>query len=638
MAVRANRCRRAKVFLRATDDGSWSDTSGFLTALSSRQLACQSKAQSSGFSTGENTSSIVPFLFFTAAVSRPEDTNKKIETQKMKIGNKILIGTLGAVCASVVVGLVVQRAVIRNQGIALTRGTMRVAILQAENTRETISALNRRGAFDQKALIEAYKKTGDLRSSTLYQTVPVVAAWTAIEETAKRENFEFRVTKNLARNPKNLPNAEEKEILNLLEDGHTEEYFKVDEAKNSIVFARPIVLSVDCMACHGDPQSSPTGDGKDILGYPMENWHVGEVHGAFILRSKLDRVDAVVRAGMEKTLVWLVPITCAIGGAFYFFIRSKINRPLKTAIDFLGSASEQTSSAVSEFSRTSLALANGASQQAAALEETSASLEEIASLTKSNASNTSSAKEFSSQTRLAAEAGSTDMNAMTAAMEEIKTSSHNIRKIIKTIDEIAFQTNLLALNAAVEAARAGEAGQGFAAVADEVRNLAQRSTNAARETAEQIQDSISKTERGVQISAKVATGLHEIAAKARQMDAVVEQIAIASQEQSQGIEQVNSAVLQMDAITQSNAASSEQSASSAEELEAQARSLHDAVMSLVEMVGGVEGLPAGSPAPAASEPENKSGREVLAVKRRDPGLPSRPAPARTPPLPRRGEF
>ncbi len=513
---------------------------------------------------------------------------------KIKIGNKILIGALGSVCLCVAVGLLVQRKVIRDQGIALTRDTMRVAILQAESTRETISALNRRGAFDQKSLLEEYKKGGDLRSSTLYKTVPVVAAWTSIEEAAQREHFEFRIAKNLARNPKNLPTPEEQEILKLLEAGNTEEYFKVDAANNSIVYARPIVLSSDCLQCHGDPKNSPSGDGKDMLGYAMENWNAGEVHGAFILRSKLDHVDAVVRAGMNNTMVWLIPLTAAIALGFYFFIRLQINRPLKRAIDFLGAASEQTSCAATEFSKTSLAVANGASQQAAALEETSASLEEIASLTKSNAANTNAAKEFSNQTRAAAEAGSTDMLAMTVAMQEIKVSSYNIGTIIKTIDEIAFQTNLLALNAAVEAARAGEAGQGFAAVADEVRSLAQRSTRAAKETTDQIQDAILKTEKGVKLSAKVATTLQEITSKARQMDAVVEQISVASHEQSQGINQVNTAVLQMDTITQSNAASSEQSASSAEELNAQAGSLHDAVMSLVEMVDGDDGLPSPS--------------------------------------------
>jgi methyl-accepting chemotaxis protein len=504
----------------------------------------------------------------------------------MKIGTKIIVGTLAAVAVCVAVGLVVQRKVIREQGISMTRDTMRVAILEAESTRESIATLSRRGAFDQKALLEEYKKTGDLRGSALYKTVPVVAAWTAIEETAKRENFEFRVTKNDARNPKNQPTPEEKEILALLEDGSKEDYFKVDEAKNSIIYARPIVLSSDCLTCHGDPKNSPTGDGKDIVGFPMENWAAGQVHGVFVLRSKLDRVDSVVQAGMIKTAAWVIPVAGLIGIGCFFFTRFQINKPLNRAIKDLTAASEQTTHAAAGFSNTSQSLAAGASQQAAALEETSASLEQISSLTKRNAESASQAKNFSKQTRTAADVGAADMQDMAVAMNEIKESSNNIGKIIKTIDEIAFQTNLLALNAAVEAARAGEAGQGFAVVADEVRALAQRSAQAAKETTEKIQDSIQKSERGASLSSKVTISLAEITTKARQMDDVVEQIAAASNEQSMGVTQVSSAVTQMDSVTQNAAASSEETAAAAEELNSQAGSLRASVMSLAELVGG----------------------------------------------------
>jgi methyl-accepting chemotaxis protein len=178
------------------------------------------------------------------------------------------------------------------------------------------------------------------------------------------------------------------------------------------------------------------------------------------------------------------------------------------------------------------------------------------------------------------------MQAMNTSMQEIKTSSDEIGKIIKTIDEIAFQTNILALNAAVEAARAGEAGMGFAVVADEVRNLAQRCAQSAKETAVKIEDAISKTAQGVEISTKVTQALQEIVTKVRQVDELVAEVATASKEQSQGITQVNTAVGQMDKVTQSNAANAEESASAAEELNAQAESLKNAVKELQELVGG----------------------------------------------------
>ncbi len=289
----------------------------------------------------------------------------------------------------------------------------------------------------------------------------------------------------------------------------------------------------------------------------------------------------------SSSLVTAGSIAALLIGAFLATVISRgTTRILTNISELLDESATQVAAAATQVSGASQSLAEGASEQAASLEETSASLEEMSSMTQRNAENAQTARQLANDTRTAADSGSADMKKMMAAMDEIKSSSDNIGKIIKTIDEIAFQTNILALNAAVEAARAGEAGMGFAVVADEVRHLAQRSAQAAHETAERIEDSIRKSEQGVQISGLVAESLGHIVHKAREVDQLVSEIATASREQSQGIKQVNTAVTQMDKVTQSNAASAEESASASEELNAQAASLKDAVNELVALVGG----------------------------------------------------
>jgi methyl-accepting chemotaxis protein len=177
------------------------------------------------------------------------------------------------------------------------------------------------------------------------------------------------------------------------------------------------------------------------------------------------------------------------------------------------------------------------------------------------------------------------MEKMQSAMQAIRQSSHDISKILKTIDEIAFQTNILALNAAVEAARAGEAGAGFAVVADEVRTLAQRCAVAAKETADKITEASARSEQGVELSTQVGTCLTQILEKARQVDALVAQVATASTEQSRGIDQINQAIGQLDKVTQSNAANAEETASASEELSAQSQELRSAASDLAALVG-----------------------------------------------------
>jgi len=241
--------------------------------------------------------------------------------------------------------------------------------------------------------------------------------------------------------------------------------------------------------------------------------------------------------------------------------------------------SEQVASASNQISAGSQTLAQGASEQASALEEISSSLQEMASMTKQNASNAKEARGLAEAARIVADKGVESMNRLSEAMDKIKMSSDETAKIVKTIDEIAFQTNLLALNAAVEAARAGDAGKGFAVVAEEVRNLAMRSAEAAKNTANLIEESVKNAEGGVSINHEVMKNLEEINEQVNKVSEVMAEIAAASDQQSQGIEQVNVAVGQMDQITQQNAANSEESASAAEELSSQAQEMQGMVAS-----------------------------------------------------------
>jgi methyl-accepting chemotaxis protein len=319
------------------------------------------------------------------------------------------------------------------------------------------------------------------------------------------------------------------------------------------------------------------------------------------------RIEDSVLASIRFTVVGVGSALVLALLTGYVIVRG-VNRRLLAASETLESGAAQVANAAAQVSASSQSLANGSSEQAASLEESSASLEEMSSMTKRNAENTRQARELSGQTRASTEAGAGRVHEMHKAMNDIKASSDDIAKIIKTIDEIAFQTNILALNAAVEAARAGEAGAGFSVVAEEVRGLAQRSATAARDTAGKIESAISKSRQGVDIASDVSRSLGDILDKARRMDAVIAEIAEASSEQSQGIGQVNTAIGRMDKVTQANASTAEETAAAAEELNAQSLTLREAVSDLRRLIGGANkpASPADSsasrdvkPAPAA---------------------------------------
>ena len=261
-------------------------------------------------------------------------------------------------------------------------------------------------------------------------------------------------------------------------------------------------------------------------------------------------------------------------------IKNSLNNIILTLNQILGNineASEQVSSGSRQVSEGSQTLSQGSTEQASSVEELTASISEIASQTRQNAINANQASELATEARDNAIKGNDQMKEMLNSMTEINASSANISRIIKVIDDIAFQTNILALNAAVEAARAGQHGKGFAVVAEEVRNLAARSANAARETTDLIEGSIDKVQAGTKIANNTASALTEIVGGIEKSAALVKDIAEASNEQASGIAQINKGLEQVSQVVQNNSATAEESAAASEELSGQAELLKEMV-------------------------------------------------------------
>jgi methyl-accepting chemotaxis protein/methyl-accepting chemotaxis protein-1 (serine sensor receptor) len=302
-----------------------------------------------------------------------------------------------------------------------------------------------------------------------------------------------------------------------------------------------------------------------------------------------------------------VPVSFAVG----FGVRGVI-RTLRSLTGDLGSNANQVAAAAVQVASASQTLSKGAGEQAASLEQTSAAMVEMTSIAKRNAESSHSVADMTAEASRLIDAANGALTEMVASMAQIKTSSDKVAKIIKTIDEIAFQTNILALNAAVEAARAGEAGMGFAVVADEVRSLAQRSAQAARDTATLIEESIDRAGEGHRRVEQVASSMTAVSSSALKIKSVIDEVSAASREQIRGIEQVTHAVSEMERVTQATAASAEENAAVGEELSAQAETAMDAVQRLSALI---EGGSASHPAQRTAAPKTTAKVVSLAKSR-----------------------
>jgi methyl-accepting chemotaxis protein len=406
------------------------------------------------------------------------------------------------------------------------------------------------------------------------------------------ENAELAAAVRAIREPHQRFHDTVKEIKRLVGAGQTDEAFTAFQAKMAPAatevldqFARMLKTVDEGGALLGQAQAQLFGPVTDKL-RPA----ISTLNKVTDVNRELAAAE-VQRSRGAATLWTTVSLGTAIGGVVIalllgLLITRGVNRHLTQVATQLNEGADQVTDAAGQVANAAQQLAGGASEQASSLEETSSALEQMAAMTRTNAENARQANELATVARTNATKGGQTMGQLNNAMTAINESANQISKIIKVIEEIAFQTNLLALNAAVEAARAGEHGKGFAVVAEEVRNLAQRAAQAARETTTLIEGSVNRAKEGTDVSTNAATSLQAIVGDVSKVADLLDGISRASQEQAQGVEQITIAVSEMDKVTQSNAAGAEESASAAEEMSAQAQHVKAMVDQLMALVGG----------------------------------------------------
>ncbi len=495
----------------------------------------------------------------------------------------------------------------------------RAVIMTAEAVREQEGQKWGQGIFSAGQL-RGWADKGEM--DKVLAAVPVVSAWKAAMAKAEAGGYTVKVPKFEPRNPKNQPDEVEARVLRLFESEGAEEHFEIDTAKNQLRYFRPIKLTQECMLCHGDPQTSASlwgnSKGIDPTGGPMENWKVGEVHGAFEIVQSLDEADAATAASVTQG-GYLLAGLMAIGGLVFFFlvpmiISRDVVKPIAGIVTALTNGMQEVSAVSQQVATTSQSLAQGATEQASALEETAASMEEMASMTRQNAGTSERVSALMTEVASHVSVSNKALGDMQASMTNIQDSSGKISKIIKTIDEIAFQTNILALNAAVEAARAGEAGMGFAVVADEVRTLAHRSASAAEDTTGLIEEATRNASEGMAKLHEVAAAFTNITESVGRVTGLVTEVSEASRQQAQGIEQVSKALAQMESVTQTTAANAEEGAAASEELSAQAACSQELVDDLRALVVDRKAAAAAA-APPAAAPRPAAGQTFTSAKK-----------------------
>jgi len=480
-------------------------------------------------------------------------------------------------------------------------------------------------------------KISDEQKLKVLKSVPIFAAFQIGEINSAQENYKFRVASDQPRNKDHQSTPEETAIIEKFKaDPNLKEHVETTTDGQFIKVTRPVRISEKqgCLVCHGNPSTSPWKNGKDILGYAMEDMKDGDLRGTFTIISSLEPVKASVGSSVKSILLWGLLLTVIALSLAFTLIRTPISVLTKLATS-LSETADEVASASSQIASTSVQLSSGVTEQAAALEETSASMEEMNAMVNRNSENASRSQGFAEGSQKNAEKGKTVVQEMINSIQQIDRSNADIMNQIeesnrqmseivkligdignktKVINEIVFQTKLLSFNASVEAARAGEHGKGFAVVAEEVGNLAQMSGGAAAEITQILDRSIHQVETiveetkskvsalvsvskdkvnaGTRIARQCGDVLEEIVESTLKVSQMVSDITAGSKEQSKGVSEINKAMLQLNQVTHHNTQSAQDSSSAADRLSRQANELRESVESLkATLKGGKSAIP-----------------------------------------------
>ncbi|MBF0108348.1 MAG: methyl-accepting chemotaxis protein [Magnetococcales bacterium] len=443
------------------------------------------------------------------------------------------------------------------------------------------------------------------RKTNLHAMIPVIAMLRSSEVAAKSSGFTIRAAKRTRpRDPDAQATPAELRIMDQMKETGKSELSMEDPGAGLFIVAKEIKAEQGCLVCHGNAGTNPNGDDKDVFGFDLENWKIGDQVGVLTLSVSLDELDQAKREAIMKVLGLILASLLVGGGIFATIITRYVQTPVEQisqglkrfssgdltarvqvfARDEVGQAgaalnqaaenlsgiigrvldsSTKVASGSEQLSASSGQIAQGATRQAASIEQTSSAMEQMTSNIAQNTENASQTEAIASKAAKDARESGEAVSQAVKAMKEIAGK-------INIIEEIARQTNLLALNAAIEAARAGEHGKGFAVVAAEVRKLAERSQGAAGEITQLSNSSVLVAETAGELLSRLVPDIEKTAE-------LVNEISASSREQNQGAEQINKAIQELDQVIQQNAGASEEMSATANELSGQSNELMESV-------------------------------------------------------------